>query len=185
MKITKGDKLKRVLDVAIWWFLKNYKDEKGKRPDLYEDMQHCGNPIINKIYKKVFKKMLSHYHPKAKHQVEEMDEIGTFIFWILYKDTAYRQPAMWALRELFKMKDELMPLLDEVVVEPKEWFANAWIESKEITQKLVEEGEIVKGEFSGAESFFVPEIQQARFSKMEADFKKDRRKNRNADAKKK
>lgn len=165
MKITKTDYEKRLLQIAIKWFIKHYT--KGeKNVDIKDDIEHCGNPVIRKVYKQVITEMLKNIDESAGHQIHRIDEVVTFLLWILYKDTAYRQPAMWAFRKLLEMKDELMPYLEDID-EPCDWYVNRWVESKKMTSEGIERGDVPESGMSVAESFFVPELQQVRFDELE------------------
>lgn len=173
MEITPADKDKRLIRLAAWWIRKKYKDSTNKN-SIKEDMEACGNPAIKKMYdilQDISEEITEVY------QKNTMSELTELVLWIMYKDTAYRQPFFYTLKKLFDMKDELMPLIEKYYEEPSEWFVNAWHDAKMETKKLKKEGKManLNTNMSAAETYFVPSVQQDRFRKIEDDMKKRKR----------
>jgi len=165
MQITKADKHKSLLRLAMWWFKKKYKGT-GTAENIEDDIKHCGNPIIRIIHEEMIRG-LDAIDPDAKHQKDVPKEIGEFLLWILYRDTAYRQPSMYILKNILDRKDEIEKHMDKYYVKPENWYANQWRESKRITKEQQKKGEIPEGHMSDSETIFTPELQQKRFEQID------------------
>lgn len=173
MQITKVDKEKRLLQLAMWWFKKKYKG-RGNTEEIEEDIKHCGNPIIRIIHEEMLRGLDS-IDVDAKHQRDVPKDVGEFLLWILYRDTAYRQPAFYILKNILDRKEEIMKYMDKYYDEPESWYANRWRESKRATKEQVEKGEIPEGYMSESETYFTPEIQAQRFQQIEKELMKQKK----------
>lgn len=175
MNITPADKEKKLIRLALWWFKRKYKKGEHSK-SIKDDMEHCGNPVIRKVRKLIKEECIDNISEYEKHQREAIEEVGTFLLWILYKDTAYRQPAMWLLEKLYEKEDEIRPHIKKYLTKPENWYVNEWSKSKQITKEKRENGELADGHFSDAETYFVPELQQERFKKINKEIEKQKRK---------
>lgn len=173
MQITKADKEKRLLRLAMWWFKKKYNN-KGNSEDIRDDIEHCGNPIIRVIHEEMMKG-LDAIDSDAKHQKDIPKDVGDFLLWILYRDTAYRQPAFYILKNILDRKEEILEYMNKYYDEPENWYANRWRESKRITQEQVENGELPEGSMSESETYFTPEIQAQRFQEIEKELMRQKK----------
>jgi len=164
------DRDKKMVRFGLWYIR---KEIKKNRENIHEDLINCGNPVIRKIYNKI-KTGLDEI--EEKHQREASLEMVEFFLWILYKDTAYRQPAFYLLKEILDMKNEIYKDTINYSADPKDWYVNQWHKSKEITKKKQEEGSLAEGKLSYPELIYVPKRQSAKFKKINEDMEKKRRK---------
>lgn len=159
LSITPADREKWLLRIAAKWFRKHYADGKNSK-EISDEMSTCGNPVIRRL-KRVVDKCADYI--KEDWQTQMVKEFGgEFALWIAYKDTAYRQPFMWMLKQMLDMKDELYPLVMKYYVEPEDWYVNIWHESKNKTKRDRETGVISGNDKSELEKYFVPSIQSKR-----------------------
>jgi len=173
----KGDKDKHYIRVATWWLRHKYK--AANKDSIHYDMENCGNIVIKKIYDKIIKdsnKNMTGYH---KATITELTEL---FLWIIERDTAYRDPFFYFLKEILDDKDTLYPLVLKYVKNPKDWYVNRWNRSKESSKKLKDEGRILEGGMAMDETYFVPSVQKRRFRELTREMdaesrKKSRRKN--------
>lgn len=137
--------------------------ESASREAIHEDMQNCGNlgiKVVNDIV------MDTASFVKCDHQKLILSELTELVLWIAVNDTAYRDIFFYALDEMLKRADEIRSLIKPYVKPPNKWHVNVWIDSKGLTDEKVENGEILKGTVSMAESVHVPEIQRQRLTKI-------------------
>jgi len=174
MQITKADKKKRLLSLALWWFKHKYKKGDGTDAEIADDMAHCGNPVIRLVYNEVMGG-LNKIDDRAGHQKKLTKELATFILWILYRDTAYRQPTFYILKNILDKKEEIEKHLDKYYVKPEHWYANKWVKAKDDSKKAVENGDIAEGDFSPSETYFIPEVQAARFDEIDKELMKKKK----------
>ena len=88
MDIAPADRDKKIIRFALWYARKKLAEGKT-RDEIAYDMQHCGNPIIRNLYKKICDGL---DQIKEEPQRNRTKEVVEFFLWILNKDTAYRQP---------------------------------------------------------------------------------------------
>ena len=158
LDIIPADKPKKLFRIAMWWLRKEYAKEATK-VDIHDDMINCGNPIIRYFYKEL---MQMADGIEEKHQSGLIREFGEFALWVVYRDTAYRQPFVYMIKNLLDKKDEFYPIVEKYYKEPKDWYVNLWHDAKEITKKQRAEGKIINSELSEAEKYFVPGVQHKR-----------------------
>ena len=127
-----------------------------------DDLKHSGNPVVRLLYLLI---LSTASKIKSKHQRQTLEHLGGLGLWILYKDTAYRDYFFYTLYQILKHADELLPLVEPYVKEPKDWYVNMWIDSKNRTKELREKGLIPETEMSEEEKIFTPPIQQKRLKK--------------------
>lgn len=175
MQIVPADDNKRLIRLGLWWFHRKYNGSEESKY-IYEDLKTCGNPLFYKIYRILKRDLHDNISEHEKHQRNAILDVGGFLLWILYKDTAYRQPAVYALKKVLDMKDELMPLIEEYYAEPENWYVNQWSESKQNSKKLKKEGKIGSNELSVEETYFSPEIQSIRMQEINSEIMKQKRK---------
>ena len=171
MDIAPADRSKKIIRFALWYARKKLAEGKTKDEISY-DMQHCGNPIIRRIYNKINEGL---DEIKEEPQRNRTKEVAEFFLWILNKDTAYRQPFFYILNEMLKDK-EMFKGIEKYVTEPDKWYVNQWHESKEVTKKKREDGKITDRELSPAELIYVPNEQNRKFRQIYDEMEKERRK---------
>jgi len=157
-----GDSEKRTFRLALWWARKKYADGK-KAPEIHNDIANCGNPVIRRIHKLLYE---TADNIDEKYQNALIKDMGEFFLWIMLKDTAYRDPFFWIIKNILDQKDTLMPLLDEYYEEPENWYINRWTDTKVNTAKLRDEGKITDHELGPDENIFVPQHQYAKIHKI-------------------
>jgi len=154
-----GDKHKKLIKIADGWLRKKMG---ASVTVVHKDLQNCGNPVFSRI---------AEYLNYAANQVKEdyqkrmMLDYGELFLWILYKDTAYRDPALWVLYQLLKNSDVLIKEIEPYVKEPDDWYVNAWHDSKKHSKEQQAEGKIPKTVKSFDESIFTPPEQSKRLQK--------------------
>jgi len=155
-----GDKHKKIIKIAVGWFRKKTGAEIEV---VHKDLKCCGNPVFGAI-----DKLINHAADSIdeKWQRRVVREFGELFLWILYKDTAYRDPAFWILYQLLEHADEIKEDLKEYVKEPQDWYVNAWSESKRHTAELIEKGRIPGYAKALDESIFTPQEQERRLRKV-------------------
>ncbi len=132
---------------------------------IKEDMECCADPIYQSLYQILDE---AQTYLKCGWQKDILNELGIFGLWVAYKDTAYSPMVKWMLREL-KHRIENDPELAQAIenaTDPKDWYLNAWIDSKEKTKQMRENGEIPEYLKSPEESIFTPSEQQRRLKKL-------------------
>lgn len=130
---------------------------------ISEDLEYCPNPVfsvMNKIITNATSKL------KAPHQKRIIETYAQFGLWVLYKDTGYRDPAIYIIWKLLKNADKLLPIIENQVKSPEEWYANLWVNSKEESKRLRTEGKIPNFGKSPQEALFTPSIQRKIRKKM-------------------
>jgi len=158
LDIVPADKEKWYMRIAMNWFIKKYSGGKNSKI-IHEEMEDCGNPLIRYIMK-LRKKLTDNI--SEDYQTKMISDTTEFLLWILYKDTAYRQIFVYALKQMMDDKEKLMPMIEKYYREPEDWYVNVWNESKKITREKRESGEITKHGMSVAEKYFVPRITRQR-----------------------
>lgn len=99
---------------------------------------------------------------KPKYQRDTIKQLGQLGLWIVTKDTAYRDVFFWAIYQLLKRADKLLPLLEPYVKPAEEWQPNLWYDSKQITKEKRKKGELPDFGQSMEETVFTPSIQDKR-----------------------
>jgi len=140
------------------------KLEKGQTfiDYVHNDLKMCTNPGIRKIYNQILQAgqgMPTDYHSST------ICDLGAFMLWTMYKDTAYRDPFFWVLDNLMKDKDFSRDI-HEFVKPPQDWYCPRWIESKKKTAQMRKDNEIGVYDLSSEEKRFVPSIQQNEINNM-------------------
>ena len=169
IEIAPADKEKWYLRIAMNWFIKKYSGGKNSK-EINEEMENCGNSVIRYI-RRLKKELHDNISPREKHQRRMVNELGDFLLWIMYKDTAYRQMFFWALKHMMEDKDDLMPVINEYYREPKDWYVNVWSDAKQKTKDLRKQGKLKEGQLSEEEKYFVPSITYARIQEEEMERK--------------
>jgi hypothetical protein len=157
--VSHGDKYKRIIKIAEGWLRRKLG---ASVEQVHEDMTNCGNPIFSRVTQIINK---GADEVKEKYQERMIRDFGELFLWILYKDTAYRDVAIWMLYQMLHNSDEMKKELEDYVKDPDDWYVNSWHESKEHTKKMQEEGKIPKHRKSVDEYIFTPPIQQKMLNK--------------------
>ena len=169
LEIRPADKEKWYLRIAMDWFVKKYSGGKN-RNEISDEMDNCGNQFI-RYMRRLKGKTINNIAKREKHQIRMINEVGDFLLWIMYKDTAYRQIFFWFMKQLMDDKENLMPMIEKYYVEPEDWYVNIWSEGKDKTDKQRAEGKIGKHELSEEEKYFVPSITYKRIQEEEMERK--------------
>jgi hypothetical protein len=122
---------------------------------IHNDLRMSTNPVIRKIYRQIVEAgqaMPTDYHSST------ICDLGAFALWVMYKDTAYRDPFFWLLDNLVNDKD-IRAKLKPFVKQPADWYCPQWIKSKDRTAQLKKDGVIGELDMSQEEGRFVPELQ--------------------------
>jgi len=164
--ITQADNLKFKFRLFMYFINKELTKETGKHglklqdgqtvfDAINEDMKVCTNPVIRSMYNKM---MESTQYMDEKYQAEIIKQFGGVFLWILYRDTAYRDPFFWVISEVIKdpcFQDNL----NQYVKSPDMWYCPNWNKSKKITAEKRDVGELTRFELSPTENIFVPKMQ--------------------------
>ena len=130
---------------------------------IHDDLIHAGNPVVRQLYKML---LLTSKNVKERYQKETIEHLGGLSLWILYKDTAYKDEFFFILYMLLKNADKILPLMEEYVKNPEDWYVNMWNTTKERTAELRRKGMIPETEMSEEEKIFTPVIQARRMKKL-------------------
>lgn len=135
----------------------NVKLPKGKSfiDYVHDDLRMCPNQGIRKIYKQLLK---AGEAMPTQHHSSMIVDLGSFLLWVAFKDTAYRDPLFWIMDGLVT-DPEFHNDIKEFVKQPSDWYCPQWIASKNETAKLQKEGKLQDFGLSPAEKRFVPMLQ--------------------------
>ena len=172
MDITPADKDKKIIRFALWYARKKLAEGRNK-DQISRDMKYCGNPVIRQLMEKIINGL---DEIKSEPQRNRTRELVEFFMWVLYKDTAYRQPFFYILKSILDNQKEIFKDLDKYVVKPGKWYVNNWHESVKITEKHQKNGKITSNELSHAELIYVPSQQNLKFKKYYEEMEKQRKK---------
>lgn len=131
----------------------------------HEDMRNCPNPLFRNIYKKL---MTAASKIRKYHQQQILADFGTWLTFILYKDTAYNPITVWLLKEMVNDK-ELVAYVNKHAIEPKDWYVNRWANTLNHTAEQKKDGTLNSLNLSADEMIFVPGAQQHIHDKMGED----------------
>ncbi len=154
-----GDKYKRIIKIAEGWLRKKLDASVS---GVHDDMTHCGNKAFQRIAR-----ILNEGADTitSGYQQRTVRNYGELFLWILYKDTAYRDVAVWILWQLLEEGEALKKELKPYLKDPEDFYVNAWVESKQHTKEKMEKGEISKHSKSLDELIFTPPAQQKMLNK--------------------
>lgn len=122
---------------------------------IHDDLQMCPNQAIRKIYKNL---LIAGEAMPTNHHSSLIVDLGSFLIWVAFKDTAYRDPLFWIMNEIVTDPD-FKKDIKEFVKDPKDWYCPQWIASQKETEKLRKEGKISEHDLSPSEKKFVPFLQ--------------------------
>lgn len=180
LDIPGADKMKLKYKIFLHFFLKEAM-KKAKELGLvndsdkkiievmHDDLRNCTNYPIRKLYMKM---MESASCMGEKYQASVITELGAPILWILYRDTAYRDPFFWMLNELIDDPD-MQKNIGPYVKPPGMWYCPNWKEAKDSSRNKVESGELTRFDMSEEEKFFVPKLQYEKQEKILRDKAKE------------
>lgn len=174
MDILGADDMKWTMRIIAHYAMKKLESEMKKQYNVqvpkdksfidyvHDDLGVCTNPGIRKIYKQL---LLAGQHMPTQHHSSMIVDLGSFLLWVVYKDTAYRDPLFWIINNI--MEDpEFKDNIKDYVTQPMDWYCPRWIQSKESTEKLRNEGIIPEYDMSPDEKRFVPAEQFKEINKM-------------------
>jgi hypothetical protein len=158
-----GDKHKKLIKIADGWLRRKI----GASVDVvHKDLSNCGNPVFFRIAK-ILNKAADYVD--TKYQQKIIRDYGELFLWIMYKDTAYRDPAFWILYQLLDNAEVIKKELEPYVKEPEDWYVNCWNRSKINTAKGRKDGRIPNNRKSFDESIFTPPEQLQKLKKYRGD----------------
>lgn len=160
MDIIQGEYQKKIIRLTERLLLKKLSTSYDAIDD---DLKHSGNFIIKFLYMLI---LFTASKINEDYQKNTLKHLGGLGLWIFYKDTAYRDYFFFTLYQLLKRSDELLPIVEQYVKNPEDWYVNQWHESKKRTKKLREKGLIPNTEMSEEEKIFTPVIQNNRIKKL-------------------
>jgi len=94
-------------------------------------LSNCSNEAISFIHHVSSKAIKDELDEKEYARVSKMFD---FLLYIVYLDTAYRDPFFWILNKF--VRDDMKIIISRHVVEPDDWYVNIWVRSKALTGKL-------------------------------------------------
>jgi hypothetical protein len=157
--IASGDKYKKIIKIADKWI----RSKLGASVEVvHADMENCGNPAFSIVDELI---NMAADSIDEKYQQKMVRNYGELFLWILYKDTAYRDVAIWLLYQLANNGDELKEMLKPYLRQPDEWYVNSWNKSKRHTAKLRKEGKISSVRKALDEDIFTPPTQRRMLKK--------------------
>ena len=145
---------------AATWLLRKKLGKTAEVDAIHSDLTCCGNAAVQLIVGLLND---ASNEMKAPYQKKTVKQLGELLVWIVYKDTAYRDPLFWMLYQIGnkQIQDAVRPY----VKEPEDWYVNLWEKSKEHTKELRERGEIRAHGMSPDEEIFTPALQRKKLSK--------------------
>ena len=135
------------------------KENKTVMEAIQDDLRNCSNPVVRRMYKQLLE---ASEHMKTKHHTTIIRDFGSFLLWVCYKDTAYRDPFFWLIKNICDDK-ELQESLTTYYREPSKWYCPTWTESKNKTKELRDKGLINSYDMSSEEEIFVPKLQHEKW----------------------
>ena len=159
MDIYQSHMHKKTIRAAVW-LLRKKLGKTAEADAIHSDLTNCGNAVIQLIVG-----LLNDAGDEVteKYQKNTIKQLGELLVWIVYKDTAYRDPLFWMIYQIGneQVKEAVRPY----VKEPEDWYVNLWHTSKEHTKELRERGEIPAHAMSPDEEIFTPSIQRKKLNK--------------------
>lgn len=157
-----ASKQKKIIRIIMWLLQKKL----GKTvDDMANDLEHCGNPIFQELYLVLMETVNNN---ESKFQRKTSYQVGVTMLWILYRDSAYKDPTYWSLAQLLLKAPELLTILSNkgYLKPPAKWSCNVWDRSRKRTKMLQDRGDIPKNAKSIDEDIFVPSIQKRKLKKL-------------------
>ena len=162
MDIVEGRQAKKFVRLAIWLLRKKLGD--AVIPErIHSDLISCGNPLIAHIAVTLNNAADQINSPYQRTTVRELGELG---LWILNRDTAYRDVFAWIINELLADSEEIKKEIEHLVKEPKEWYPNAWVDSKKHTKDARKKKKIPPYQKTADEDIFTPTTQDRKLSRL-------------------
>lgn len=156
-----AEKQKKTIRLAVWLLQKKL----GKKiEDMAYDLEHCGNPVFKEMYQVMVKDIAENI--EEDFQKRTVLEVGTVFLWILYKDTAYKDPAYYGFYRILLKAPQLLTLLKDYVKPPEEWYVNVWHRTKKHTREKRKRGDIPEYAKSDDESIFTPGEQAKKLKRL-------------------
>lgn len=155
-----GEQPKKILRLLLKL---GYRHLKTSESHIEKSLEYTPNPAIKNI-NKGFLAGVNQIKPKYQRQTAKA--YTQLAIWIVTKDTAYRDLFFWVIYQILKRADKLLPLIEPYVKEPKDWYMNTWVESKDKTKKLKKEGKIPDYAKSKEEQIYTPALQKKRLAEL-------------------
>jgi hypothetical protein len=159
-QILGAEKEKKTVRLAVWLL---HKKLGKSTEDIANDLKNCGNPVFREMFEVLRETCENIERP---FQRKTAYEIGVIFLWIMYRDTAYKDPAYYGIMKILLRAPELLTMLKPLVKPPKHWYVNVWHQSKKNTETLKEEGKIPEYAKSPDEDIFVPSKQYRKLKKL-------------------
>ena len=122
----------------------------------HKDMRNCSNLFYRGIYLEIMKAASG---IDRGHQRNIVADLGTWLLWTVYKDTAYNPIALYIVKKALA-KPEIIDSVNELGVDDiKDLYVNRWSNTMKTTAKKQENNLLPKGKLSESEKTFVPNVQ--------------------------
>jgi len=112
---------------------------------------NCSNESISFIHGITSDAMKDGFDEKEYNRTFPLFE---FLLYILYLDTAYRDPFFWILDKI--SRQEMRDAISQHVIKPYDWYVNVWVRSKKLTAEQKARGVIPPYGHSIVERRMVP-----------------------------
>lgn len=158
--IMAAEKEKKLIRLTIWLLTKKLGVSVA---EMQDDLDNCGNPVFQKMYQ-----VLLHTSNQIQRRFQQKStlEIGTVFLWILYRDTAYRDPAYYAIFQMLRKSFGMDEAIKEYVKLPDEWYVNVWDKTKKRTEEKRKNGEIPERSVSHEEEIFITGKQKKKLKEL-------------------
>lgn len=113
------------------------KDRTYALDMVHDLLSDCGNDAISFIHAVTSDAMQDELSEKEYNRSIQFFE---FLLYVLYLDTAYRDPFFWILNKI--SRKEIQDVIAKHVVEPYNWYVNVWMRSKALTKQQQVDGKI-------------------------------------------
>jgi len=122
----------------------------------HEDMRNCSNAVFKEVYLETMKVANG---IKRGHQQAIVADLGTWLIWNNYKDTAYNPISLYILKKLINNKKFVDAVNEQAVDDINDLYVNRWAKSLEATASQHNENVLNKFDLSRSEQTYVPSVQ--------------------------
>lgn len=172
----------------IEWILRTFAHFYNARhkDSLKMMVANSGNPVIKKLYaisNEVCGDIGDHKYFK-QNEYKDVDRYRRlllqpmeFALTVYSTDSAWKDIGNVMLYKILMAKDELMPILEKEVKDPKHWYYNIWESFQEETVDMQNKGDLPKGIVSDSESYLVDGVTKERIRSINEKEKKQQKEN--------
>jgi len=146
--------------------MRNMLSKKGDVKRAHEDMRNCTNYVFRKIYMTL---MQTAGNIKMSHQRAIVADLGAWLLWTIYKDTAYNPITLYIVKQLLKDDVLIQRIKNDGVDDIDDLYVNRWANTLENTAKMHKDDKISRFDLSESEQIFVPNVQHAKHKKLSED----------------